>query len=93
MPAALLTGCTASQVSQEIIYQADEFNVSRKVSVINTRMDKTVYENQGLISVNVTGNRLDVIKKTDVDTYTKDIVILSQDTMLIIEDLEGIHIK
>lgn len=95
LSAALLTGCTANQVSNKIIWQADEFNISRKVSVINTRNDKTVYENQGLISVTITesGNRLDVITKTDTDTYTKDIVILNQDTMLIVEDLEGIHVK
>ena len=45
------------------------------------------------MTITESGNRLDVITKTDTDTYTKDIVILNQDTMLIVEDLEGIHVK
>lgn len=95
LSALLLSGCTASKVSQTIILKANDFNVSRKVSVINTRLDKSVYEKQGLISVDITEsyNRIDVITKTGTDTYTKDIVMLNQDTVLVIEDLEGIEIK
>ena len=91
--ASLVSGCaTANEVSYKIARDADWFKVSRRITVINTRQSKPVYENQGLISVNVSVDRLDVIKKESNTVYTKDIVVLNRDTMYVIEDLEGTEI-
>lgn len=92
---AFLTGCTdAGVVDYEIRHNANRFDVLRKITVINTRLDKTVYENQGLISVIISDNgaRLDVIAKESDNVYTKDIVVLNQDTMYVVKDLEGTQI-
>ena len=89
----LLTGCKSDIVSEKIRLNANDFNISRKVTVINTRTDNILYENQGLISIEVKSGRLDVITSEGDDTYTKDIIGLSSDTVFIIEDLEGMVIK
>lgn len=90
----LLSGCTeASVASSQIANNADAFRVSRKITVINTRSGDALYENQGLISVTISGDRLDILTKESDATYRKDIVKLNQDTMYIIEDLEGIKVE
>ena len=102
LAAVMLTGCTeASDASYQIAREADGFKVTRKVTVINTRTDDVIYEEQGLISVEISnGNaesktantRLDILIK-DGDRYKKQIVGLNQDTMFIVEDLEGVSLK
>lgn len=90
----LLGGCTeADTASYKIANNAEAFKVSRKITVINTRSGDALYENQGLISVTISGDRLDILTKESDATYKKDIVKLNQDTMYIIEDLEGIKVE
>lgn len=49
MVAVLMTGCTESeQVSYNIGKEADNFNVTRKLTVINARRAKTLYDNYKL---------------------------------------------
>lgn len=90
--AIALTGCEASRASQQIAIQADSFNVSRKVTVYDTRHTEPVYEVQGLVSVEVSDNRLDIIIK-EGDRYKKHIVGLNENTMFVVEDLEGIEVR
>ena len=90
-----LSGCysTAEDVKVNVMREADNFNVSRRVRVINTRTESVLFERQGLISVTVSGDsRLDIITKSGDDTYTKDIIGLSEDTMFIVEDIEGVSV-
>ena len=90
-----LTGCAgdrAGAVSNQIAFQADSFNVSRKVTVYDTRHTEPVYEVQGLVSVVVSNNRLDIIIK-EGDRYKKHIVGLNENTMFVVEDLEGIEVR
>lgn len=90
-----LSGCAgdaAGVVSNQIAIQADSFNASRKVTVFDTRHTEPIYEVQGLVSVEVSDNRLDIIIK-EGDRYKKHIVGLNENTMFIVEDLEGIEVR
>ena len=87
-----LVGCEASKVSHQIAMQADSFNVSRKVTVFDTRHTEPIYEVQGLVAVEVSDNRLDIIIK-EGDRYKKHIVGLNENTMFVVEDLEGIEVR
>lgn len=51
----LLTGCNteASKVSENIAKEADNFNVYRRVVIINTRTDKPEFEIIGKMSVDI----------------------------------------
>lgn len=63
MVAVLMTGCTESeQVSYNIGKEADNFNVTRKLTVINARTDTILLEMEGTFSLsNNSDNELEVI--------------------------------
>lgn len=72
-----LTGCTqADRVTQNISQEADNFNVDRRLVVMNTMTDTPILEVVGKFSVTVdeTGDKLDVIVKEDDGTYKKHFV-------------------
>lgn len=92
----LLASCTeAYQVSHNISKEADNFNVVRRVAVINTRTDKVEFEVIGRISIydNTSSkdstSTLTVVVETDKDKYKKHIVKLTNWNMYVVEDLEG----
>ena len=63
MVAVLMTGCTESeQVSYNIGKEVDNFNVTRKLTVINARTDTILLEMEGTFSLsNNSDNELEVI--------------------------------
>ena len=85
----LLVGCgrEAQRVSHNIALEADNFNVYRRVVVINTRTDKAEFECIGKMSIGVGAKRLDVIVETDDGKYQKHIINLTGNNMYIVEDL------
>ena len=87
--AALLVGCgrESQRVSHNIAQEADNFNVLRRVVVINTRTDKAEFECIGKMSIEVGAKRLDVIVETDDGKYQKHIINLTGNNMYIVEDL------
>lgn len=87
--AALLVGCgrESQMVSHNIAQEADNFNVLRRVVVINTRTDKAEFECIGKMSIEVGAKRLDVIVETDDGKYQKHIINLTVNNMYIVEDL------
>lgn len=91
--AILLTGCTeASKVSENIKKEADNFNVYRRVVVINTRTDKIEFEVVGKMSVNIGTQRLDCIVE-DNGRYYKHVINLTNNNMFVIEDLGGADVS
>lgn len=86
---ASLTGCgrESERVSYNIAQEADNFNVLRRVVVINTRTDKAEFECIGRLAVEVGLKRLDVIVETDENKYQKHIINLTGNNMYIVEDL------
>ena len=93
--AAALAACgrESDRVSYNIAQEADNFNVLRRVVVINTRTDKAEFECIGRIAVEIDENRLDIIVETDENKYQKHIVNLTGNNMYIVEDLGGAEVS
>ena len=92
----MLASCTeADKVSHNISKEADNFNVIRRVAVINTRTDKVEFEVIGRISIydntssKESTSTLTVVAETDKDKYKKHIIKLTNWNMYVVEDLEG----
>ena len=94
MVSILLTGCQrqSDRVSYNLSLEADNFNVTRQLTVINTRAE----DGNASILFQMTGN-FSIEKETDGDlavigenpggVYYKHFVYLSRDITYIVEDL------
>lgn len=91
----VLLGCgkQSERVSQNIAQEADNFNILRRVVIINTRTDKVEFECIGRIAVEVKTKRLNIIVETDKGKYQKHIVNLTNNNMYIVEDLGGAEVN
>ena len=85
------TGCTeANQVSYNISKEADNFNVTRRLTVLNARTDTILLELTGTFALkNNDANELEVIIETAENKYQKDYVYLNDYTMYVVEDISG----
>jgi len=94
------TGCQrqAEQVSYNLSLEADNFNVARQLTVVNTRAE----DGNASILFQMTGN-FSIEKETDGDlavigenpggTYYKHFVCLSRDITYIVQDLGTTHVN
>lgn len=91
MCATMLTGCTKScMVSHNVSKEADNFNVTRKITVINVRDDNVLYELTGNFSMeNSDENELTIISEVGDGEYKKDFIYLSDWTTYIVQDVSG----
>lgn len=90
----VLTWCTESnRVSNNIRKQADNFNVTRRISVINARSDKPVFELIGNFSLqNNANNELEIIVEVENGKYKKHFIYLNEWTMYVVEDVSGAYV-
>ena len=90
----LLAGCRESdRVSHNISQEADNFNVTRKITVINVRDDKVLYELIGNFAMTNEGNNeLSVISEVAEGQYKKDFIYLSEWTTYIVQDVSGAYV-
>lgn len=93
--AVCLTACTESiRVSKNISKEADNFNVIRRISVINMRSDKPIFELVGQFSIgNSLSNELEVICEVAPNQYKKHYIYLNDWTMYIVEDISGADVS
>lgn len=86
-----LTGCRKATVaSYNVSKDADNFNVLRKITVVNTRTDNILYELTGYFSLsNSSTNEIAVICQTGDGKYKKDFIYLNGWTTYVVEDLDG----
>jgi hypothetical protein len=92
----VLTACTeAEKVSQNVSQEADNFNVMRRLTVINSRTDKVQYEMIGLFSIKVddADNQLEVIVEVAEGQYKKHFFHLNEWTTYGIEDISGANVS
>ena len=92
----VLSGCTqADRVSYNVSKQADNFNVKRRLTVINTRTDKCILQMTGKISIEDVTNGIAVLVEVDRDKgiYQKHWVYLNENTMYTVEDLNGVEVS
>ena len=92
----MLCGCTeAEKVSYNVSKQADNFNVKRRLTVINTRTDKCILQMTGKISIEDVTGGIAVLVEVDRDKgiYQKHWVYLNENTMYTVEDLNGVEVS
>lgn len=91
----LLTGCNeASKVSHNVSKEADNFNVTRRVTVFNIRTDTVLMQMTGKISIeNNTHNELVVLVEVKKGLYQKHFIYLNEYTMYTVEDLSGAEVS
>lgn len=95
MIAVTLMGCTqADRVSANVSKEADNFNVQRRLCVINARTDKPVLEVIGLFSVQTdySNNEIDIIVEVAPNVYKKHFFGLNDWTIYTIEDISGAYV-
>ena len=94
---AVSVGCSteAEKVSQNVSQEADNFNVVRRLTVINTRTDKPEFELIGQFSITVDSddNQLEVVCETGKNEYKKHFIGLNDEVMYVIEDVGGAQVN
>ena len=93
----LLAGCReADRVSYNVSQDADNFNVMRRLAVINTVDGKPVFEMVGRFSItaDTDEDQLEVIVETDKGKYKKHVIGLNDaTTMYVVEDINGADVS
>ena len=93
-----LTGCSVSEaerVSYNVSKQADNFNITRRLTVINTRTDKCILQMTGKISIQDVTDGIAVLVEVDRKRgiYQKHYVYLNENTMYTVEDVTGVSVS
>ena len=90
-----LTGCDQSdRVSENISQEANNFNVVRRITVINARTDTVLLQLTGTFSLrNNSENELEVICELEDGKYQKHYVYLNEYTLYVVEDLSGSNVS
>ena len=93
--ACSLSACTgADRVNANINQSADNFNVTRRLQVINARTDTPLFELIGNFSLsNNSANELVITVELENRTYKKHYVYLNEYTMYVVEDLSGSNVS
>lgn len=91
-----LTGCMGTevdQVSHNISQEADNFNITRKITVVNIRTDNVLFEMIGTFSIqNNNADELEVICEVEEGVYKKHFIYLNEWTSYVIEDISGANV-
>lgn len=87
-----LTGCTErGHVSYNLSQDADNFNVRRRVTVINMRSDKVLLQMEGCLSIKTDPetNELNIIAELPDGEYQKHFIYLNDWTMYTVEQVDS----
>ncbi|EOH66067.1 hypothetical protein [Enterococcus mundtii] len=90
-----LSACRqATKVSRNVSQEADNFNVIRRVAVMNTLSNTVEFEVIGRISVNTSNSeKLEILVETEEGVYKKHLINMTQFNMYVIEDLAGAEVN
>lgn len=90
---ATMCGCRQSdKVSYNLSKEADAFNVTRKITVVNIRDNTVLYELIGNLALKNEGNQeLTVVSEVAPGKYKKDFIYLSDWTTYIVQDVSGAY--
>lgn len=91
----LLSGCEqADNVKHNLQREANDFNVRRRITVLNTRTDTPMMQITGLISIDVDSDGdLNIIIEKAPNEYMLNYAHLSQDTTYIVEQIETMDVN
>lgn len=87
-----LSRCTErGQVSYNLSQDADNFNVRRRVTVINMRSDKVLLQMEGCLSIKTDPetNELNIIAELPNGKYQKHFIYLNDWTMYTVEQVDS----
>lgn len=93
---ALFSACTESErVKFNVKQEADNFNVTRRITVINSRSDKVIIELIGDCSIQVDSEdkQLEVTSEIADGQYKIDYINLNEWTTYVVEDLSGADVS
>lgn len=85
-----LSGCTeAERVSTNLAQESDNFNVVRKVTVLNAITNDTMFEMTGKMSIkaDTADKQLEIVVE-DGGKYQKHIIGLSDNVSYVVQDLD-----
>lgn len=88
----MLASCDtqADRVSYNLSKEADAFNITRRLAVINARTDKPIFELVGTFSIdNNMNHELEITVQTGPNDYKKHFVYLNEWTLYVVEDVSG----
>lgn len=84
----------ADKVSYNIGKEADNFNVTRRITVFNIRTDTVLMQMTGKMSLqNNSSNELVVLVEVEKGIYQKHFIYLNEYTMYTVEDLNGTEVS
>lgn len=92
------TGCMRSseRVAYNLDYKAEEFELTRRIVAINGFTDKPIFEIVGQCSIETgssyVSGTMEITCQTGEDSFTKHFVYLSDNVLIVIEQLEGIDV-
>lgn len=89
----LLAGCRkADRVSYNLSREADDLNITRKVTVINSITNKILFQVTGNMSIeyNSRTKQLNVIALGNKGEYKKHIIGISDNVSYVVEDVTGV---
>ncbi len=92
---SVLAGCRESdRVAYNVSKEADNFNVTRRLTVFNIRTDTVLMQMTGNFALKNEGNdELSVIVEVEKGVYQKHFVYLNDYTMYTVEDLSGTEVS
>lgn len=94
----LCGGCSwedeADVASYNISKEADNFNVYRKITIINNQSDMTMLEFEGWCSINVdrADSQLELTYRVGENQYYKDFIGLNDRTTYVITQIDGSNV-
>lgn len=87
---ALLSACLQSEmVTHNLKREADDFNIRRRITVLNTRTDTPMMQITGLLAISTDDDGdLNITIEKAPGEYVLNFAHLSQDTTYIVEQIE-----
>jgi uncharacterized lipoprotein YajG len=95
--AVVFSGCEdeSIRVNENITQQAQNFNVYRRVTVINCIKGDTLFTMEGLMNIeaDTKDKQLEIIVETDKGKYKKHFIGLSDNVTYTVEDISGSQVS
>lgn len=92
----VLAGCReATMISYNVSKQADNFNVVRRLTVINTRSDKCILQMVGKMSIEDQKDGIAVLVEVDREKgiYQKHYIYMNEWTIYTVEDVSEVNVS
>lgn len=86
-------GSDAKTVSDNISKEADQFNVQRKIVVLNTRTDKFMFYAEGKCSVERDNGWLLAICRHAENDYKKHLIGPATDAFPLVQQIDGVDVS